>query len=337
MRNRIEISFQVRVIHRLIPGPYMTAYLLQRLMRRTPRSEPVRTIQEVCLKNRLQDQQGRHLHYPVTHRRYPQRPQLSIRLRDVHAFYRLRLVGLLAQRILNPFQESRHPLVRLHNLLDRDPVHPGRALVGSHPLPACFQTIHPKDPVVQHVKPELWFLLGLLAQLLSQLRNLLRQSRLLHRFRHRPSCGCPSFRSGIFIQAVFSSPYRFMLSARPLRSAGVTPLPRYYGPLRRPAKPRAGYVFPPRVGPFCSHPTGPPRLLGCSFHARCPQPPRKVRWLPMPVASPAASGFISVGRLATFVFLSRPNRVHLRYGSRVRLPIPPAPLLRLTLVRLHVE
>src|SRR5215472_7553593 len=43
------------------------------------------------------------------------------------------------------------------------------------------------------------------------------------------------------------------------------------------------------------------------------------------------------GGLATFVFLSRPNRVHLRYGSRVRLPSPTAPLLRLTLVRLHAE
>ena len=31
------------------------------------------------------------------------------------------------------------------------------------------------------------------------------------------------------------------------------------------------------------------------------------------------SGFILAGGLATFVFLSRPNRVHLRYRSRVRL------------------
>jgi len=38
-----------------------------------------------------------------------------------------------------------------------------------------------------------------------------------------------------------------------------------------------GYVFPRRVGCFRFHPTGPPRLLGWSFHARCPQPPRKVR------------------------------------------------------------
>src|SRR5712692_3469097 len=84
---------------------------------------------------------------------------------------------------------------------------------------------------------------------------------------------------------------------------------------------RVGYVFPPRVGRFRSRPVGPPRLLDGSVHARCPQPPRKVRWLLMPVASPPVwSGFILVGGLATFVFLSRPNRVHLRYGSRVRLP-----------------
>ena len=57
---------------------------------------------------------------------------------------------------------------------------------------------------------------------------------------------------------------------------------------------------------------------------RCPLPPRKVRWLLLPVASPTVlSGFILVGGLATFVFLSRPNRVHLRYGSRVRLPTRP--------------
>ena len=56
-----------------------------------------------------------------------------------------------------------------------------------------------------------------------------------------------------------------------------------------------------------------------------------------PVASPLVAGFILVGRLATFVFLSRPNRVHLRYGSRVRLTSRTSPLLELPLARLHVE
>ena len=38
----------------------------------------------------------------------------------------------------------------------------------------------------------------------------------------------------------------------------------------------------------------------------------------LPVASPPVAGFILVGGLATFVFLTRPNRVYLRCGSRVR-------------------
>ena len=38
---------------------------------------------------------------------------------------------------------------------------------------------------------------------------------------------------------------------------------------------------------------------------------------PMPIGSPLITGFILVGGLATFRFLTRPNRVHLRCGSRV--------------------
>ena len=37
----------------------------------------------------------------------------------------------------------------------------------------------------------------------------------------------------------------------------------------------------------------------------------------LPVASPPMAGFISFGRLATFVSVTRPNRVRLRYGSQV--------------------
>ena len=173
---------------------------------------------------------------------------------------------------------------------------------------------------------------------LSQLRNFLRQSWLLHRSRSRRSCGYPSTRSGICIQAVFSSSYRFMSSVRPLRSTGVTPLLRYYGPIRLPITAASPVMSSRRAWlAFARHRAGPPRLLDGSFHARCPQPPRKVPWLLLPVASPRVlSGFILVGGLAPFVFLSRPNRVHLRYGSRVRLPTP-APSLGLALVRLHAE
>jgi len=84
---------------------------------------------------------------------------------------------------------------------------------------------------------------------------------------------------------------------------------------------RDGYVFPSRVARFRSLPgrvSQAPRLI-CP-HALSPTTPEG------PLAACACcfaiglSGFTLVGRLATFVFLSRPNRVHLHYGSRVRLP-----------------
>src|ERR1035437_6492088 len=42
VRNRIEVAFEVRVIHRLIPGLHMTAYLLQR----SPEGTPVPSAQD---------------------------------------------------------------------------------------------------------------------------------------------------------------------------------------------------------------------------------------------------------------------------------------------------
>src|SRR5947207_2226828 len=78
MWNRVEVPFQVRVIHRLIPGLYLPAYLLQRLVGRASRPEPIGAVFEIRFKDRLQNQQGRRLHHTIAHRRYPQRPQLPI-------------------------------------------------------------------------------------------------------------------------------------------------------------------------------------------------------------------------------------------------------------------
>ena len=82
---------------------------------------------------------------------------------------------------------------------------------------------------------------------------------------------------------------------------GHYPLPRYYG--LSDSRTQRGY----------------PRFLGSSFPARCPQPPRGVRWLLSPAASPPMAGFIRFVRLATPIWLTRPNRVRFRYGSQVRL------------------
>ena len=89
MGNRIEITFQVRVVHRLIPLLQVLANLGQGLRRIAPRSKPVGTILKIRFEDRLQDQQRGHLHHPIPHRGYPQRPLFPVGLGNVYASYRL--------------------------------------------------------------------------------------------------------------------------------------------------------------------------------------------------------------------------------------------------------
>ena len=118
-------------------------------------------------------------------------------------------------------------------------------------------------------------------------------------------------------------------------------LPRFFATMglsdSRPG-PLSELCLPLSRGPLRGHPAGSPRLLGCSFHARCPQPPRKARWVLFAVSSPPVAGFILVGRLAAFFFPNEAEsgiacataRVFASQGS-------PDGLLRLALAWLHVE
>jgi len=153
----------------------MTADLLQRLVRVPPWTESVRTIQKIRFENRFQNQQRGHLRHPVSDRRYPQRPQLPIRLRDVHPPHRLRPIALGAKILAQLLQELRRATLLRFYLLEGDSVHSRRSAIVPHSRHRRFQHIAPIDPVVQRVKPELRFLLGLVAQLLSQQREFLRQ------------------------------------------------------------------------------------------------------------------------------------------------------------------
>jgi hypothetical protein len=134
-----------------------------------------------------------------------------------------------------------------------------------------------------------------------------------------------------------------MLSVRPLRSTGITPLPRYYGPLRLPTRPprrlclpsvRWAFRPPCRVSQALKREA--PRLL--FPRALSPTTPEGPMAAFACCFATGLSGFILVGGLATFVFLSRPNRVHLRCGSRVR-PCQASPdrFLHPALAGLHVR
>ena len=129
------------------------------------------------------------------------------------------------------------------------------------------------------------------------------------------------FRSGTFVQAVLSTSSISTSMFRPLRSTVVTRFLANMGLSDSRPGSNLGYVFPRAVEVRLSvpRPAGSPRFLDSSFLTRCPQPPRRVRWLPTPVASPSISGFIRYDRLATLTTLTRLNRVRLRYGSRVCL------------------
>src|SRR5947209_4677940 len=207
-------------------------------MGRALRTEPIRAIFKVSFKDRLQDQQGRHLHYSVTHRRDAQRPQLPIGFRYINALYRLRLVGLGAQRFLNLLQKSGYPGGGGFDLLDRHPIHSRRSVIGTHLPPCRLQHIHAIDPVVQSIKPELRFLLGLVAQLLPQQRDFLRQP-----FSIASSSRLPFFRSGNLFQAVLLPSCSGSFTARPLGSLLITGVLRYYGPLRLPLRAGLRYSF----------------------------------------------------------------------------------------------
>ena len=119
---------------------------------------------------------------------------------------------------------------------------------------------------------------------------------------------------------------------RPLRSTDITPLPRYYGPVRLPDGADAEVMSSRaslRLGP---HPVGPPRCLGRSFGARPPQLPRAARRLLRFVPSPSVTGFSSSGSPAAANSRNEAESGSLTLGFRPSLP-QESPLGRLVAQR----
>ena len=122
--------------------------------------------------------------------------------------------------------------------------------------------------------------------------------------------------------------FRPMSPAGALRSTGITPLPRYYGPLRLPTRPTAVMVSRPSLIRIPVHQAGSLRFPVDLFDACCPVSPRGTRPLHMLVASRAASGFTTLERLAIpiVVFRGRKGSLALRLtSSRSRAPTTRSP------------
>jgi|SRR5437762_3178691 len=109
-----------------------------------------------------------------------------------------------------------------------------------------------------------------------------------------------------------------MMSVRGLRSPGITPLQRYYTPVRRPAVPPPSLCIPREPWEHDSHTLG---LSGsCALDRDAPfHSTPEGRIAACAYAFTIRTGFTVSGRLAALTFsVSRPAWIHLRYGSPLR-------------------
>ena len=230
MGNGIKVARQIRVIH--LPPSFLQipSNLLHGSLGSSPRSKPMGTVQEICLEDRLNDQQHRHLDHPVSDTGNSQGAHLAIGLGDVDPAHRLRSVGLGPQFSLRSHREMPSPLLAPSSILCRcHSIHSRCSLVRPYPFPRRLQHISAKDPVIQGIEPKLTFSLRLATQFPSQKRDLLWHPR----FRLEPFC--LPFRNGALL-AQAASPLldQNVTEVWPLCSILFPGLLRYYGPLRLP-------------------------------------------------------------------------------------------------------
>ncbi len=134
MRDRVEIRLQVRVVHRRQPGGHVLTDRVDRLMGVLARTEPIRAVQEVGLKDRLEDQQHRRLNDPVFDGGNTQRSQPAVRFRDGHAFDRLGPVAFGAEFFVQLVEEDGRARA-IDDVLARDAVHSRCSVVLHHQPP----------------------------------------------------------------------------------------------------------------------------------------------------------------------------------------------------------
>ena len=78
----------------------------------------------------------------------------------------------------------------------------------------------------------------------------------------------------------------------------------------------SGRWGPVALSPPCRVSQVPRLIYSCALSPTTPEGPASA----LLIASPPITGFIILGRLATSTSVTRPNQVHLRYGSQVRFP-----------------
>ena len=136
--HAIKELLQVHIHHHPAARLHVAAGLSHRVVRAPARAKAMAVVAEGRIDDRLQHLQQRLLDQPIQHRRDAQLALAPVRLGDHHPSHRLGPVSALQQHLAHFGPVGRQPEA---GLLDVEPIHPGRALVGLHALPRPLQVL----------------------------------------------------------------------------------------------------------------------------------------------------------------------------------------------------
>ena len=271
VRNGIEVLGQIGINHVGVAAAQKLVYFPDGVLRAPFRSIAKGIGIEVRLEDRLQHQFGSGLYHPVPNRRNAERPFPTPGLRDHHPSHWLWLVRLSAQF----FPDTRQPLLHSRDSISRNvwSSTPGAPALAFRQLVSVTENDLPTDLVVEQVEAVGRFCLRFEVQLSLKSPDLIRCCQA-----HRQSPLLVFFQSTSEVRA--------------LPSPGITRLPRYYDPFRRPVP--AGILFRCRWR-RALHRTGPPPITQITLpacRAHYPGGPNRCtcRLLPCPRGLPRISG-----------------------------------------------
>ena len=227
--DAVKIARKIGVIYFYPSELEVTADLIKGTVGTPLRTKSMGAVEKVSLKDRFEDQKYGGLNNSVPHTGYAQRAQVAIGFGDVDAFHRGGFVAFGYQAFLNFVKIAGYSASQRLDVFDADSIDSRCSLVRLYSRPRRFKDVAAMDSVVKGIEPKLRFSFGLAAQFPPQKGDFYRQSG----FRYE-SFGHP-FRYGASIaQAGLLSFCVNMTEVRLLGSTGITPLPRYYEPLRIP-------------------------------------------------------------------------------------------------------
>ena len=297
----VEVLAQVRVIHRLVARSHRGLHRVERLVRVPPRTESVRTTDEIRLEDRVDHQQHGGLRHAVPQRRDAERPPTAVGLRNVDAAHGLRMVAMLPQVLREGLQPAPLPTRLGIDGRPGDAIHTRPAFVRAHPLTGRRQDVGPQHVPEQVIESEPRFLLGLAAQFPAQQRDPYWQVRL-----RREAVGLPVRQRAAVAQSAPPSTTETCVKSGPFAPRA---LPRFVATMSRSdsrPKPSHGYGFPHAgVPPRGGTPRRVSQRPSHSVDARSSQSPRAARRVRMLVASSSVAGFSISGRLAAATVVSR--------------------------------